>query len=69
MKTSKSKVGEKKTMTELNIELQEQLRKSELRYWQRMHPNAKVTIKKNEILITYPLPKDFELISKFIKAL
>ena len=58
-----------KTATELNIELQEQLRKQELRYWKRLHPNAKVTLKKNEIVITYPLPRDMELISKFIKAL
>lgn len=56
-------------MMENRIELREQLRKAELRYWQKMHPDAKVTLRKNEILITYPLPKDMDLISKFIKAL
>jgi hypothetical protein len=60
---------EKKTMMENRIEEWEELRKAELRYWQKMHPNAKVVLKKNEIVITYPLPKDMELISKFIKAL
>lgn len=58
-----------KTGMEFQIELGEQLRRAELRYWQKLHPNAKVTLKKNEILITYPLPKDMELIGKFIKAL
>lgn len=58
-----------KTMTEVNIEMQEELRKAELRYWQKLHPNAKVTLKKDEIIITYPLPKDFGNITKFIKSL
>jgi hypothetical protein len=60
-----------KTGTEFGIELGEQLRKQELRYWQRMHPNAKVNFnkKKNQIEIIYPLPKDYDLIQKFVKAL
>lgn len=59
-----------KTGTEINIELMEQLRQSELRYWQKIHPNAKIIYnkKKNIIEIQYPLPKDYELIQKFIKA-
>jgi hypothetical protein len=60
-----------KTATELNMELKEQLRKQELRYWQSLHPNATVKYNKKQdcIEIKYPLPKDFDLISKFIKAL
>ena len=60
-----------KTMTELNIELAEQLIASELRYWQKIHPNAIVRLNKKDytIEIKYPLPKDYTLIEKFIKAL
>ena len=36
----------KKTMTEVTMELAEQLRKQEMAYWQRNHPTAKVVFNK-----------------------
>ena len=59
------------TMTEFLMEQRENLRKAELQYWQRLHPDAKVKLdkKRNEIVITYPLPKDYELLQKFVKPL
>lgn len=49
-----------KTMTEVQMELTEEIRQGEIRFWQRQHPKAKVTLdkKNNQIVITYPLPKD-----------
>jgi len=56
----------KLTMTEIQMQLQEQFVKGEMRYWQIHHPTAKITWnkKKNEIVITYPLPKDLGYIIK-----
>ena len=51
-------------MREALMDEQEELRRSELKYWQKMHPKAKVEIKKKEIVITYPLPEDFDIIRK-----
>lgn len=66
-----SQKPKKTTMTQISISEMEELRKSELRYWQKLHPDAKVEYdkKSNEIIIKYPLPKDYEIISKFIKSL
>ena len=55
-----------KTMTELRIEETEELRRSEIRFWQKMHPKAKVVLEKDRIVITYPLPEDFAQIKGFI---
>ncbi len=57
----------KKTMSEAKIQAAEYLRQAEVRFWQKMHPKAKVTLEKNRIIITYPLPTDFDAISKFLE--
>lgn len=55
-----------KTIMEIQIEAREQLRQSEIRFWQKTHPKAKVTLDKNQVTITYPFPTDFDAISKFL---
>lgn len=55
-----------KTMTEHQMKAREELRQAEIRFWQKMHPKATVKMSKNEITITYPLPTDFDAISKFV---
>lgn len=62
---------QKQTMTEIGIQMAEDLRRAELKYWQMKHPDAKVTYdkKRHEIWITYPLPRDLVLMEKFIKNL
>jgi len=52
-------------MTENRMRAMEELRQAEIRFWQKMHPKAKVMFKKNTIVIEYPLPTDFDAISKF----
>lgn len=54
-------------MSEAKIQAAEYLRQAEVRFWQKMHPKAKVTLEKNRIIITYPLPTDFDAISKFLE--
>ena len=53
-------------MREVQMQLQEQFVKGEMKYWQIHHPTAKITWnkKKNEIVITYPIPKDLNYIIK-----
>ena len=53
-----------KTATEVAMQIREEIRKAELRYWQKMHPKATVKLnkKKNVIEIIYPLPNDYDLL-------
>lgn len=53
-----------KRCVEVVMQIKEEIRKSELRYWQKMQHKATVKLnkKKNVIEITYPLPKDYDLL-------
>jgi len=56
------KAKEMKTITELQIELNEEIRKAEMRFWQKQNPKAKVVYDKenNQIVVIYPLPTQRE---------
>jgi hypothetical protein len=60
-----------KTATRASIDLANEIRKQELRFWLRQHPKAKVKFDKkhNQIVILYPLsvPKDFKTVDRIIK--
>jgi hypothetical protein len=58
-----------KTATEVSIDLVNEIRKQELRFWLKQYPKAKVKFDKkhNQIVILYPLPKDFKIIDRIIE--
>lgn len=60
-----------KTMTELQMLMRDEMVKSEMVYWLRNHPQAKVTFnkKKKQIEIVYPLPEDFGVNIQKIQSL
>lgn len=55
-------------MMENQIEFTEAIRQSEIRYWHKIHPDAKVKYnkRKHQIEIIYPLPKDFVKLKNLI---